>query len=85
MRPHEALADQPLPPVEYPAHFEQRLVSANGGIRWIRDWVNVSHVLARETIGLEEIDDGQWELYVGRSASGAFTSRSGGSRTPRDG
>jgi hypothetical protein len=25
-----------LPPVECPPHFEVRLVSANGGIRWIK-------------------------------------------------
>lgn len=87
VRPHEALADQPpasrytrsprayprqLAPLEYPAHFEQRLVSANGGIRWYKDWVNVSHVLAGETIGLEEIDDGEWEVYFGRMRLGRF-------------
>jgi len=32
------------PPLEYPDRFEVRYVSANGGIRWNRDWVNVSIV-----------------------------------------
>jgi putative transposase len=32
-----------LPPLEYPDRFEVRDVSANGGIRWNRQWVNVSH------------------------------------------
>ncbi len=42
------------------------MVSANGGIRWIGDWVNDIHVLAGETVGLEEIDDGLWDVYFGR-------------------
>ena len=87
MRPHEALADatpasrytrsprpypSTLPPMEYPPHFEVRLVSANGGIRWLHDWVNVSHVLGGEYVGLEEIDEGEWDLYFGRLKLGRF-------------
>jgi transposase InsO family protein len=87
VRPHEALADATpaslytrsprlypsmLPPLQYPAHFEVRLVSANGGIRWLHDWVNVSHVLAGEYVGLEEIDAGEWDLYFGRLRLGRF-------------
>jgi putative transposase len=79
-RPHEALDMQPpaswyepsrremptkLPPLEYPDRFEVRYVSANGGIRWRKDWVNVSIVCAGEYVGLEEIDDGLWEVYFG--------------------
>lgn len=79
-RPHEAL-DQETPasvyessprempgkppPLEYPDRFEVRYVSANGGIRWNRDWVNVSIVCAGEYVGLEEIDDGIWNVYFG--------------------
>jgi transposase InsO family protein len=87
VRPHEALGDatpasrytrslrpypSTLPPVEYPPHFEVRLVSANGGIRWLKDRVNVSHVLAGEYVGLEEIDEGEWDLYFGRLKLGRF-------------
>ena len=90
VRPHEALGDttpaslytrsprpypSTLPPIVYPPHFEVRLVSANGGIRWIRSWVNVSHVLAGESVGLEEIDDGEWDLYFGRMKLGRFHER----------
>jgi len=79
-RPHEALDQQTpasvyiasarpmpnkLPPLEYPDRFEVRYVSANGGIRWNRDWVNVSIVCAGEYVGLEEIDDGIWNVYFG--------------------
>jgi hypothetical protein len=37
---------------EYPDRFEVRYVSANGGIRWHKKWVNVSSVLIGEYVGL---------------------------------
>ena len=79
-RPHEALGQLPpasvyrdspkrmparVPPPRYPAHFELRLVSKNGGIRWNSHWVNVTHVLAGEYVGLEEVDNGRWDVYFG--------------------
>ncbi len=79
-RPHEALGQRTpaslydtsprrvldrLQPIEYPGHYETRLVSRNGGIRWNRHWVNVSHVLGGEHVGLEEIDDGLWDVHFG--------------------
>ncbi len=79
-RPHEALdqhtpasqyrySNRPmpdrLPALEYPDRFEVRYVSANGGIRWRSNWVNVSIVCAGEYVGLEEIDDGIWNVYFG--------------------
>jgi putative transposase len=79
-RPHEALdmrapaqlyrasnrpmPDKPLEP-EYPDRFEVRYVSANGGIRWRKQWVNVTGALVGEHVGLEEVDDGQWDVYFG--------------------
>ncbi len=79
-RPHEALdmqtptsvcAPSPrempneLPPLEYLDRFETRYVSANRGIRWNAQWVNVSITCAGKYIGLEEIDDGVWSVYFG--------------------
>lgn len=79
-RPHEALDQETpasvyepsrrkmpnkLPPLEYPDRFELRYVSANGGIRWNKGWINVSIVCAGENVGLEEIDDGIWNVYFG--------------------
>jgi transposase InsO family protein len=79
-RPHEALEQQPpatrytpsprpyparLLPIEYPAHFELRRVSRNGGIRWNARWVNVSHVLAQLPVGLEPLADGTWNVFFG--------------------
>jgi len=54
-----------LPPLEYPDRFEVHYISANDGIRWNKDWVNVSVVCAGEYVGLEEIDDGIWNVYFG--------------------
>ena len=86
-RPHEALGQvtpasvytpsarpflEHLPPVEYPGHFEVRRVSRNGGIRWNSNWVNVSHALATEFIGFEEVDDDLWNVYFGPVWLGRF-------------
>jgi len=89
-RPHEALDQQTpascyrpssrempstLPPLEYPDRFEVRYVSANGGIRWNCDWVNVSIVCVGEYVGLEEIDNGIWNIYFGPLKLGRLIER----------
>jgi putative transposase len=89
-RPHEALDQQTpascyaasarvmparLPPLEYPDRFEVRYVSANGGIRWNRRWVNVSTVCIGEYVGLEEIEDGIWNVYFGPLKLGRLLER----------
>jgi transposase InsO family protein len=89
-RPHEALDQQTPaslyrpsprempskpPALEYPDRFEVRYVSANGGIRWNSDWVNVSIVCAGEYVGLEEIDDGIWSVYFGALRLGRLHER----------
>jgi putative transposase len=89
-RPHEALDRQTpasrdevspremptkLPPLEYPDRFEVRYVSANGGIRWHHQWVNVSHTCAGEYVGLEEIDDGLWNVDFGPLTLGRLLER----------
>lgn len=63
------------PPFEYPDRFEVRYVSANGGIRWNRAWVNVSIVCVGEYVGFEEIDDGIWNVYFGPLKLGRFNER----------
>jgi putative transposase len=89
-RPHEALDMPPpascyeppprqmpnrLPRLEYPDRFEVRYVSANGGIRWNHQWVNVSHTCIGEYVGLEEIDDGIWNVYFGPLTRGRLLER----------
>jgi Integrase core domain len=89
-RPHEALdmrtpaacydpssrkMPTTLPPLEDPDRFEVHYVSANGGIRWNHRWVNVSHVCVGEYVGLEEIDDGVWNVYFGPLKLGRLLER----------
>lgn len=89
-RPHEALDQETpasvyrpsprempnkLPPLQYPDRFEVRYVSANGGIRWNNGWMNVSIVCAGEYVGLEEIDDGVWNVYFGPLKLGRLLER----------
>jgi len=69
-----AMPDQ-LPPLEYPDRFEVRYVSGNGGIRWNRHWVNVSSTCIGEYVGLEEIDDGIWNVYFGPLKLGRLLER----------
>jgi putative transposase len=87
VRPHEAIefrtpasvhtpSPRPypdtLPPLHYPAHFETRYVSYNGGMRWRATWVSVSRVLQGDYIGLEEVDTGTWDVYYGQLRVGRF-------------
>jgi transposase InsO family protein len=89
-RPHEALDMQTpaslydaspramparTPRLEYPDRFETRYVSANGGIRWNCRWVCVSTVCAGEYVGLEEIDNGIWNVYFGPLKLGRLLER----------
>ena len=89
-RPHEALdletpasryhpsprqIPRRLPTLDYPAHYELRLVSRNGGIRWNHQWVNVTHTLGGQYVGLEEIDNDIWDVYFGPLKLGRFNER----------
>jgi putative transposase len=89
-RPHEALGQRPpasvykpsprslprrIPEIEYPAHFEVRYVSTNSGIRWNSSWVCVSSALARQYVGLEEVDNGIWDVYFGPVKLGCLHER----------
>jgi putative transposase len=89
-RPHEALDMRPPaagdapsprkmphqpPPLAAPDRFEGRDVSANGGIRWNRQWVNVSPVGVGEDVGREELDDGVWHVDFGPLNLGRWLDR----------
>ena len=90
VRPHEALdmetpasCYQPsrrempakIPRFEYPDRFEVRYVSANGGIRWRMGWVKVSMACEGENVGLEEVDNGIWDVYFGSFKLGRLNDR----------
>jgi len=78
-RPHEALGMkrpaelyQPsmrwmpkrIEPYDYPSHYLVRRVSRAGTIRVLRHQVFVSNTLHEDYVGLEEVDDGVYDLYL---------------------
>jgi transposase InsO family protein len=90
LRPHEALGQSPpaahyvpslrpyperLPALEYPAHFETRLVAANGAFRWHTHGVFLTTVLQHLPIGLEPVADGEWTIHFGALLLGLFSER----------
>ncbi len=90
VRPHEAHGQRPPASVyrpssrpfpaklqrpEYPAHFEVRKVSTNAGIRWACERVLVSHLLAGEYVGLEQVADDIWAVYFGPVSLGWLHTR----------
>jgi hypothetical protein len=92
IRPHEALGQKPpasvykpstrpfpkkLTQPDYPLHFEIRKVSTNGGIRWHSSWINVSHLLGGDYIGLEEVADDIWAVHFGPVSLGWLHVREG--------
>jgi transposase InsO family protein len=77
-RPHEALGmkrpgevyrpsgrtmPKRIEPYEYPAHYLVRRVSRAGTIRVLRRQIFVSNTLHEDYVGLEEVDDGVYDLY----------------------
>jgi transposase InsO family protein len=87
LRPHEALDDdtpasrwasspRPYPeriaPPEYPGHFEVRRVSRAGTFRLHSGQHFLSQALKDEYIGLEEIQDGLWNILYYETLLGRF-------------
>jgi len=77
-RPHEALGmrrpaelyrasrrsmPRRIEPYEYPSHYLVRRVSRAGTIRVFKRQVFVSNTLHADAVGLEEVDDGVYDLY----------------------
>lgn len=90
VRPHEALGQRTpasfyrpsdreypsrLPEIVYPDHFELRLITRDGAIRFQKKLVWVSKVLMGEYAGLEEVGDGVWDVYYGPVRLGQFDER----------
>ena len=78
MRPHEAIgmkrpgeiyqaSEQTMPKqieiYDYPAHYLVRRVSRAGTIRVFHNQVFVSNTLHEDYVGLEEVDDGVYDLF----------------------
>jgi transposase InsO family protein len=88
LRPHEALQDEtpasrwtPSPrayperiaPPEYPGHFEVRLISTAGTFRLHSGQQFLSQALNGEHIGLEEVQDGIWNIIYYDTLLGRFS------------
>lgn len=89
-RPHEALQQRTpascyhasprvytgrLKVPEYESGLETRKVQSNGSFNWKGREYFLSETLRRETIGLEEINDGQWALRYGKAVLGLLDER----------
>ena len=90
VRLHEALNDytpasrwrpsaRPLPtriiPPTYPGHFEIRRVSTAGTFRLHNGQQFLTQALNGETIGLEEVQDGVWNVIYYETLLGRFDER----------
>jgi hypothetical protein len=90
LRPDEALVDEtpasrwlrssrPYPerilPPEYPAHLEVRRVSNAGCFRLHSGQIFLSQALNGEEIGLEEVQDGLWNIVYYDTLLGRFDDR----------
>lgn len=77
-RPHEALGQKApasmyqssvreypakLPEVEYPQNLSVRQVKENGCFKWKGTELYLSGVLARELVGLQQVDNGIWKIF----------------------
>ena len=78
VRPHEAIgmkrpaeiyqsSSRTMPkriePYEYPGHYLVRRVSRSGTIRVFHNQIFVSNTLHEDYVGLEEVDDGVYDLF----------------------
>lgn len=67
-RPFPRKIEQPT----YPAHHQLRVVRPDGAIQFGGHYIFVSEALAKETIGLEERDDGTLGLYFSTRSLGVI-------------
>jgi transposase InsO family protein len=89
-RPHEALGQktpascyQPsprvfpdkLPELCYPDYYDVHTVRTTGVVYWHNGQVYVSHILKGENVGLNQVDDGIWDIYFGPVRLGGFNER----------
>jgi transposase InsO family protein len=90
LRPHEALDystpaeryvaaarryPNRLPEMVYPAGMHLRRISSAGELTWKHQDTYISRVLAQETVGLLEVEDGFFEVYFGALLLGWFDRR----------
>jgi putative transposase len=97
-RPHEALGQKTpatyyqaspraypgrLRAVEYPSDWDVRCVSPGGRMRWLGEYVFVSHGLDGERVGLEQIEERRWRVWFSFYEIGVLDGAKMGIRRPQ--
>jgi transposase InsO family protein len=75
-----------VPEMVYPSGMQLRRISQQGSLKWRGERTFLSEILARETVGLMEMDDELYEVYYGPVLLGWFDAHShvfAEDRTPR--
>ena len=99
VRPHEALGQRtpeslyrssltrysegPLPELEYPDRFQVLKTYANGVISFGSTQWLISGTLKNQRVGLEEVDDAQWNVHFGPLVLGRIDMRKATLRSAR--
>lgn len=91
-RPHEALGMQTpasqyqsssrrmpdeIGDPEYPSHFEVRRLHRTGRLKFMKGYVTLGAAIGSETIGLEPVDDGFYQIWFGPIYLGLLAERVG--------
>ena len=74
-RPSSRPYPERIQPPEYPGHLEIRLVSNDGAFRLHSAQQFLSQALNGEYIGLEEVDDGLWNILYYDTLLGRYDQR----------
>ncbi len=64
-----------LPPLEYPGHFLVKRVTNAGTFRLKHRLLFIANALKQHHIGLKEVDDGIWSIYLGNVLLGRVDER----------
>jgi putative transposase len=63
-RPSSRNYDGRIPPFEYPAHHVIKRVTNAGTFRFKKKILFIANALKQNLIGLDEVDDGVWSIYL---------------------
>ncbi|MCB1604204.1 MAG: hypothetical protein KDI59_06135, partial [Xanthomonadales bacterium] len=64
-----------LPKIEYPSYFDVRRVRNTGVIYWGNGQVYITHNLKDQYVGMDEVDDGVFDIYYSIHRIGQFDIR----------
>jgi putative transposase len=55
-----------LPVPEYPGHYTVKKITTGGTFRFANRVLYLANALTRELVGMDEVDDGVWHIFVNR-------------------